>query len=95
MGKQKIGGGMGFFDLTCFNQALLAKQLWRLLKNPDTLTARIMKAKYYSGSNIFDVQVSKTSSFAWKSISGTRDLIREGLIWRIGNGAFVKIWGDK
>lgn len=91
MGKQKNRGGMGFSDLTCFNQALLVKQLWWLLKSPDSLTARIMKAKYYSGCSILEAQVGKTSSFAWKSISGSRDLIQEGLIWRIGNGESVKI----
>ena len=95
MEKQKNRGGMGFHDLTCFNQALLAKQVWRLLKNPNTLTGQILQAKYYSGGNILEAWVSKTASYAWKSISGSRALIREGLIWQIGNGEQVKIWGDK
>jgi hypothetical protein len=47
MGFSKNNGGMGFRDFVCFNKALLAKQIWRLWKTPDSLLARIMKAKYY------------------------------------------------
>jgi hypothetical protein len=95
MSLSKERGGMGFRDLQYFNRALLAKQVWRLWKMEDSLTARIMKAKYYPSCSIFEAQLSNKSSYAWRSILKARELVKEGLIWRIGNGESVPIWGAK
>ncbi|KAL9680155.1 hypothetical protein QQ045_018033 [Rhodiola kirilowii] len=35
--KDKMEGGVGFKDLSIFNDALLAKQIWRLMEKPDNL----------------------------------------------------------
>ena len=95
MGLSKSRGGMGFRDLVAFNTALLAKQLWRLWKTTDSLTARILKAKYYPNCSILEVGLGSKPSFAWSSIHGAGGLVKDGLIWWIGNGASIRIWGEK
>uniref|UniRef100_A0A803QHJ7 Piwi domain-containing protein n=1 Tax=Cannabis sativa TaxID=3483 RepID=A0A803QHJ7_CANSA len=42
--KPKDKGGMGFCDLGMFNQALLAKQIWRCIRYPTALCNRVLKA---------------------------------------------------
>ena len=41
MTKSKIVGGMRFKDLAMFNDSLLAKQVWRLLHNQDSLFYKV------------------------------------------------------
>jgi hypothetical protein len=59
-----------------FNKALLAKQVWRILQNPDSLTARIMQAKYFPNSSIMEASLGNIPSQAWRSIlcKGTSSL---------------------
>ncbi|CAN0925270.1 Uncharacterized mitochondrial protein AtMg00310 [Linum grandiflorum] len=40
-------GGPGFRDFSLFNQALLAKQGWRLMHNPGLVLSKVLCAKYY------------------------------------------------
>ena len=90
----KADGRMGFRDFQSFNKALLAKQCWRLWHMPNSLLSQIMEAKYHPGGNILDAQLGTRPSHAWRSILSSCDLIKEGLVWRIGNGNQVRIWKD-
>jgi hypothetical protein len=95
MGKAKKIGGLGFRDLECFNTALLAKQRWRIIQNPDSLVVKVLKEKYFPNGTFLDTPLSKRPSYVWRSIWNAKRLLEEGLVWRVGNGENIKIWGDK
>jgi hypothetical protein len=80
----KEKGGLGYKDLYAFNLAMPAKQGWRLLTNPDSLCARVMKAKYFPDCTIFEAQYKDGISYAWRAILKGVELLRQGVIKRVG-----------
>lgn len=73
---------------------MLSKQVWRLLCNPESLCARILKAKYYPNQSILEAGPKKGSSFTWQSIFAGIQTFKRGCIWRVGNGDSIDIWRD-
>ena len=90
--KSKLARGMGFRDLALFNDSLLAKQVWRLLHNKDTLFYRIFKARFFPHCSFMETKESASASYAWKSILKGREVIKMGSRFRVGNGKNIKIW---
>ena len=52
--KTKEQGGMGFKDLSHFNEALLAKKTLRLLHDKSSLFYRIFKARFFPNCSIME-----------------------------------------
>jgi hypothetical protein len=87
-------GGLGFRHLELFNLCLLARQPWRILTEPNSLSARILQAVYYPNGSILDVELGSHPSQIWRSILGDRDILVQSLIRRIGDGRSTNIWTD-
>ncbi|CAL1400234.1 unnamed protein product [Linum trigynum] len=91
MCKPKEEGGMGFKDIKLFNQAMVGKHLWNLMTKPDSLAARVLKAKYYPNGDVMNARLGHNPSYTWRSLLAIQDLVKSGRRWRIGNGADVNI----
>ena len=91
---KKSWGGMGFKDLRLFNQALLARQTWRLIAYPDSLCARLLKARYYPRGHLLDTTFCSNPSSTWQAIMKGLELLKKGIIWRLGDGKQIRIWRD-
>ena len=92
MTKSKIVGGMGFRDLALFNESLLAKQAWRLLKNTNSLFYKAFEAFFFPNCSILEAKDSRSGSYVWKIILKGRDVILRGSRLQTGNEKSVKIW---
>jgi hypothetical protein len=94
LSKPKCEGGLGFRDLHIFNLAMLARQGWRLLQDLDSLCGRVLRAKYFPNGNILEAKASPGILYTWRSILKGVSLLKEGLIWRVGDGTNIKVWQD-
>jgi hypothetical protein len=92
--KPKKEGGLGFRDIHGFNMAMLCKQAWRLLHNPESLCARVLRAKYFHGRSCLEATPRHGMSYTWRSILKGFDLLKQGLIRRVGDGEGLNIWSD-
>ncbi|KAK2640685.1 hypothetical protein Ddye_028480 [Dipteronia dyeriana] len=80
--RSKEAGGLGFRDLSIFNQELLAKQ------------SRVLKDCYFPDTSLFEAGYRIKDSFLWKSFCWSLELLLRGSRWRIGNGSMVSVYKD-
>ena len=94
MRKTKKTGGLGFRDLHAINLPMLARQAWRLIQNPASLCAQVLSARYYSDGSVLQARPRSGISYTWRSILKGVDLLKKGIIWRVGSGSNINIWSD-
>ena len=93
--EAKEDGGMGFKEIDKFNEALLAKQVWCMMNNSDSLCYKFLKDRFFPNCSILEANDLKVGSYAWKSILSAREPVKKGVVWHIGNGDTVSIREDK
>ncbi|KAH9784956.1 reverse transcriptase domain-containing protein [Citrus sinensis] len=79
---------------TCndIQQALVAKQSWRIIQFPNSLMARVLQARYFKSGQFLNARLGSKPSFIWRSILWGRQVIHKGIRWRIGNGEQVEVY---
>lgn len=61
----------------------------------NTLMARVSKSKYYPRCSFLEANKGFQSSYAWRSLKNTNEVMELGTRWTIGNGQKVGIWTDR
>lgn len=90
----KIHSGMGFRNFRQFNLVLLARQGWHLLKYPDSLAAKVFKARYFRDCDFFQANVGCNPSQIWHSICAARVILAQDCRKQVGDGLTINIWRD-
>lgn len=88
---EKSCGGLGFKDLRLFNQTMLERQAWRLIQYPDSLCARLLKSRYFPNGSLVD---TTSPSPTWQAITFGLELLKKGIIWKVGCETHIRIWRD-
>ena len=85
---------MDFRKMADFNLALLGKQAWRLVTNPNSLVNKIFKAKYYPKDSFLSAKLGANQSYVWRSIVTSHKLLKSGLTRRVGNNNSINVEHD-
>ncbi|CAM8945360.1 unnamed protein product [Rhodiola kirilowii] len=86
--REKSEGGLGFRKMELMNLALLAKQGWRIMSEPDLMVSKVLKAKYFPDSTLLEASSGSRPSYAWRGIMEAMGIIRHGAEWDAGEGKY-------
>ena len=54
----------------------------------------MLSARYYKHASFLEARRGYDPSFIWRSIWGAKALLLEGLKWRVGDGAKIRVWDE-
>ncbi|CAL5192688.1 unnamed protein product [Lathyrus oleraceus] len=71
--------------------AMVAKQGWHVMMQPDTMVARVFKVKYFPCSLFFELSLGNNPSYVWRSLWKTNEVLILGRHWRIEDGSKINV----
>lgn len=78
-----------------FNDTLLAKQIWWLIKDNNSLMAQILSAKFFLDDDTFRATLGTRPSFTWRCIYAAMGVVIRGSHWLVGNDHSLSVWNDR
>uniref|UniRef100_A0A803NT91 Reverse transcriptase n=1 Tax=Cannabis sativa TaxID=3483 RepID=A0A803NT91_CANSA len=61
------------------------------ISRPNSLVAKVFKARYYSNGSFFTAQLGSNPSYVWQSVLEAQDLVRKGTCWCVFNGEEINV----
>ncbi|KAL0001694.1 hypothetical protein SO802_015475 [Lithocarpus litseifolius] len=89
--QPKERGGLGIKKFNLINQALVAKQFWRIQHCLSSLLAKTFKAKYFPRSSLQDYKPKPHHSWTWRNIAVTQSPSLHQGRWLIGKGFLIPL----
>lgn len=83
---------MRFRDLYAFNLALLAKQAWKVISEPQSLLSRVLKGTYFPSTSILQATSKVGISFPWECFLEGLNLLKRGIRWSVGTRLNINAW---
>ncbi|XP_074295625.1 uncharacterized protein LOC141623417 [Silene latifolia] len=91
----KSAGGLGMRNIECLNQALLAKQAWRIVSGQESLFCKVFRAKLFGrqGMNA-DLEYKRSGNVSWgmRSLRYGLDLLAHNVAWKPGTRSSLNVW---
>ncbi|CAH1435589.1 unnamed protein product [Lactuca virosa] len=92
--RPKDYGGLGVKNLRKWNDALLAKHVWNMINNKNSLWVQWVKKNYIGDRNFWDILQKKSMSWTWKRFLEVRKIVRPHVVSCVGNGMNTSLWHD-
>ncbi|KAA3460139.1 reverse transcriptase [Gossypium australe] len=87
-------GGLGIRHLQDHNNSFLMKIGFNLVTRKEALWAQVLRSKYGWKNQLPESIIKSQSSHLWKSLSKVWPLLRENLMWSVGDGSTIRGWKD-
>ena len=83
---EKNEGGLGLKSLHIWNEALMAKHLWNVLTDKESIWVKWVKTQWLKDDSVWVVKPNQDTSWCWRQILALRDKINEFVMYKIVNG---------
>ncbi|KAK4384484.1 hypothetical protein Sango_3056200 [Sesamum angolense] len=92
--KPKAEGGLGIRSLIIMNQALILKQMWRILQNDGSSIWVDWIHRYRLRHSTLWTFNRTTGSWCWKKMLKLRPVLQRGVNYKVGDGSSFSLWQD-
>lgn len=73
---------------------MLTKMAWRIVSQPNTLSARVLKSKYFPKHNSLYANLRKRGTWIWDGIKKGFGIVRKYHISKVNTWEDISIWQD-
>ncbi|GJR64785.1 RNA-directed DNA polymerase, eukaryota, reverse transcriptase zinc-binding domain protein [Tanacetum coccineum] len=88
-------GGLGKKSLKAWNEILLIKQLWKIVKDKESSWVKWVNVVKLKGTSIWDIKISHGDRCGWKKLLDLRSNIKNHVFYSVGSGKNVSMWFDR
>lgn len=85
----KKKGGLRIKKFSNMNKAMLTKQYWKMVYNPNSLLTKTFKSKYFPRTSILDCNPKSHHSWKWKNIISEKNTPLSDSKWIVGKGSEI------